>query len=49
MAWFAARSLSDTFAGIRPTDVPEFIAAQLFGGFSAVFVFDWVAPKSNNN
>jgi glycerol uptake facilitator-like aquaporin len=45
----AARSLSDTFAGIRPTDVPEFIAAQLFGGFSAVFVFDWVAPKSNDN
>jgi glycerol uptake facilitator-like aquaporin len=26
-----ARSLSDTFAGIRPHDVPAFIAAQLIG------------------
>jgi glycerol uptake facilitator-like aquaporin len=26
-----ARSLSDTFAGIRPIDVPAFIVAQLFG------------------
>jgi glycerol uptake facilitator-like aquaporin len=26
-----ARSLSDTFAGIRPVDVPGFIAAQLVG------------------
>jgi glycerol uptake facilitator-like aquaporin len=26
-----ARSLSDTFAGIRPLDVPGFIAAQLIG------------------
>jgi glycerol uptake facilitator-like aquaporin len=26
-----ARSLSDTFAGIRPTDVPAFIAAQIAG------------------
>jgi glycerol uptake facilitator-like aquaporin len=26
-----ARSLSDTFAGIRPADVPGFIAAQLVG------------------
>ena len=27
-----ARSLSDTFAGIRPVDVPAFIGAQLIGG-----------------
>lgn len=27
-----ARSLSDTFAGVRPTDVPGFILAQLLGG-----------------
>lgn len=26
-----ARSLSDTFAGIRPHDVPPFIASQVFG------------------
>ena len=27
-----ARSLSDTFAGIRPADAPGFILAQLLGG-----------------
>jgi hypothetical protein len=27
-----ARSLSDTFAGIRPVDVPPFLAAQVSGG-----------------
>jgi glycerol uptake facilitator-like aquaporin len=41
-----ARSLSDTFAGIRPTDVPAFIAAQLAGGLSAVFFFEWLSPQS---
>ena len=38
-----ARSLSDTFAGIRPVDVPAFLAAQLAGGFSAVLVSDWLS------
>jgi glycerol uptake facilitator-like aquaporin len=33
-----ARSLSDTFAGIRPTDVPGFVAAQLFGAGLALGV-----------
>jgi glycerol uptake facilitator-like aquaporin len=41
-----ARSLSDTFAGIRPSDVPEFIAAQLAGGFLAVLVFEWLSPQA---
>jgi glycerol uptake facilitator-like aquaporin len=36
-----ARSLSDTFAGIRPSDVPLFIAAQLAGAFAATFLFRW--------
>jgi glycerol uptake facilitator-like aquaporin len=31
-----ARSLSDTFAGIRPVDVPGFIGAQLIGALAAV-------------
>src|ERR1700746_1819547 len=31
-----ARSLSDTFAGIRPADVPAFIAAQLVGATLAL-------------
>jgi glycerol uptake facilitator-like aquaporin len=33
-----ARSLSDTFAGIRPSDVPGFIAAQLIGALLALRV-----------
>jgi glycerol uptake facilitator-like aquaporin len=33
-----ARSLSDTFAGIRPADVPAFIAAQLIGALVALQV-----------
>jgi glycerol uptake facilitator-like aquaporin len=33
-----ARSLSDTFAGIRPADVPGFIAAQLVGAMVAVLL-----------
>ena len=40
-----ARSLSDTFAGIRPQDVPAFIAAQLSGGFLAVAVSDWLCRR----
>lgn len=31
-----ARSLSDTFAGIRPGDVPPFIGAQLVGALAAL-------------
>jgi len=34
-----ARSLSDTFAGIRPIDVPMFLLAQLFGSFAAMALF----------
>lgn len=33
-----ARSLSDTFAGIRPLDVPGFIVGQLVGALLAVLV-----------
>jgi hypothetical protein len=31
-----ARSLSDTFAGIRPADAPAFIAARLVGALLAL-------------
>jgi glycerol uptake facilitator-like aquaporin len=41
-----ARCLSNTFAGIRPIDVPWFVAAQLLGGFAAVLLFRWLAPRS---
>jgi glycerol uptake facilitator-like aquaporin len=43
-----ARSLTDTFAGIRPADVPAFVAAQLAGGFSAVFISDWLGAGSGD-
>jgi glycerol uptake facilitator-like aquaporin len=39
-----ARALSDTFAGIRPIDVPLFIAAQLFGALGATLLFRWLVP-----
>ncbi len=40
-----ARSLSDTFAGIRPSDVPMFIVAQLMGALAATFLFRWLVPN----
>ena len=40
-----ARCLSDTFAGIRPADVPRFVGAQLVGGLVATLLFRWLAPS----
>jgi len=40
-----ARSLSDTFAGIRPIDVPLFVAAQLAGALAATLLFRWLVPR----
>lgn len=37
-----ARSLSDTFAGIRPLDVAPFVAAQLAGAAAATALFAWL-------
>ena len=39
-----ARSLSDTFAGIRPADAPYFILAQIVGGIAATLVLRWLVP-----
>jgi glycerol uptake facilitator-like aquaporin len=39
-----ARSLSDTFAGIRVVDVPAFVLAQLLGAGLAAFFFRWLGP-----
>jgi len=39
-----ARSMSDTFAGIAPVDVPGFIIAQLVGAFLATALFAWLSP-----
>jgi len=40
-----ARALSDTFAGIRPMDVPLFVAAQLAGAIAATLLFRWLVPR----
>jgi glycerol uptake facilitator-like aquaporin len=43
-----ARSLTDTFAGIRPDDVAGFIVAQLCGAAAATILFRWLAPPLTN-
>ena len=40
-----ARSLTDTFAGVRPSDVGGFIVAQFFGAVLATIVFRWLSPS----
>ena len=40
-----ARCLSDTFAGIRPSDVPWFVLAQFLGGLAATLLFRWLVPN----
>jgi glycerol uptake facilitator-like aquaporin len=40
-----ARSVSDTFAGIRPRDAPGFIAAQTVGAVSATMLCRWLLAK----
>jgi glycerol uptake facilitator-like aquaporin len=41
-----ARSVTNTFSGIRPEDAPGFIAAQLLGAAAATLLFRWLAPVS---
>src|SRR6058998_1273271 len=41
-----ARAATDTFAGIRPADVPVFIVAQLLGAGAATALFQWLTPRS---
>lgn len=41
-----ARSLSDTFAGIRPMDIPGFVVAQFVGALAATLLFGWLVPIS---
>ena len=42
-----ARSVSDTFAGIQPADVPAFLVAQLAGGILGVIVSDWIGMRQS--
>jgi len=37
-----ARSITDTFSGIRPVDVPAFLVAQLAGAFVATAFLGWI-------
>jgi glycerol uptake facilitator-like aquaporin len=39
-----ARAATDTFAGIRPADVPAFMIAQLIGAILATALFRWMVP-----
>jgi len=39
-----ARSLTDTFTGIRPVDVPLFVAAQVAGAATATLLCRWLVP-----
>lgn len=44
-----ARSLTNTFSGIRPEDMPSFIAAQFIGAVLATIIFGWLLnPKTEN-
>jgi glycerol uptake facilitator-like aquaporin len=40
-----ARSATNTFAGIRPADVPGFVVAQLLGAPAATALFRWLMPS----
>jgi glycerol uptake facilitator-like aquaporin len=40
-----ARAFTDTFSGIRPSDVPGFIVAEIAGAMAAVIMFRWLLPN----
>jgi glycerol uptake facilitator-like aquaporin len=40
-----ARSVTNTFAGIRPGDVAGFVVAELAGAFAATLLFKWLIPS----
>jgi glycerol uptake facilitator-like aquaporin len=41
-----ARALSDTFAGIRPADLPGFIAAEFLGALIAMALAGWLLAEA---
>jgi glycerol uptake facilitator-like aquaporin len=43
-----ARSLTDTFSGIRPIDLPGFIAAQVAGAFLALALMAWLLAPAES-
>lgn len=44
-----ARGLTDTFTGIRPQDIPGFIAAQFVGALSAMFLSRFLFPNKDRS
>lgn len=44
-----ARCVTPTFAGIRPLDVPGFLAAQVAGAALATLAFRWLLPANPPN
>jgi glycerol uptake facilitator-like aquaporin len=42
-----ARSFTDTFTGIRLSDVPAFVSAQFVGALAASVLFSWLLPAQN--
>jgi glycerol uptake facilitator-like aquaporin len=43
-----ARSMSNTFAGIRPDDILPFIISQILGAVTATFLFNWLLNFEEN-
>jgi glycerol uptake facilitator-like aquaporin len=43
-----ARSVTNTFSGIRLVDAPAFIAAQLLGAAAATALFAWIRHEETN-
>jgi len=41
-----ARAATNTFAGIRPADVPGFLAGQVVGAALATGLFRWLGPRT---
>jgi glycerol uptake facilitator-like aquaporin len=41
-----ARAFTESFAGIRPTDVPAFLAAEAIGSVAAVSLIRWLRPPA---
>jgi glycerol uptake facilitator-like aquaporin len=43
-----ARSLTNTFAGIRPADVAAFVGAEFAGAFAATLLFKWLLQQKHS-
>ncbi|OWV77287.1 MIP family channel protein [Rhizobium sp. R339] len=44
-----ARSLTDTFSGIRPVDLPGFWLAEIVGAVAALLLFNWLLQPAETS